>query len=72
MDFSFGKAPRGSTGSLNFVWRSARGAGSAKLQIYLGEADRINFDQINSSAVLETPNLLVGAGLLDTVGRWQR
>jgi len=54
-----GKHQRGSTGRLNFVWQSTRGAGSTKLQIYPGEADRINFDQISSSAALETPNLQI-------------
>ena len=63
---------RRSAGNLDFVWQSAGRAGSAKWQINPGEVDRINCDQIIVSAVLKMPNLLVGAGVPDTVDRWQR
>ena len=67
-----GKRQRRSAGNLDFVWRSAGRAGSAKWQINPGEVDQINCDQIIVSAVLETPNLLIGAGVPDTADRWQR
>ena len=51
-------------------WRSARRAGSAKWQINPGEVDRINCDQIIVSVVLETPKLLIGAGVPDRSDRY--
>ena len=67
-----GKRQRRSARNLDFVWRSAGRAGSAKWQINPGEVDRINCDQIIVSTVLKMPNFLIGAGVPNTVDRWQR
>lgn len=67
-----GKRQRISAGNLDFAWRSARRAGSVEWQINPGEVDWINCDQIIVSAVLEAPNLPIGARVSDTADWWQR